>query len=286
MKHLLVLSGKGGTGKTTVASAFISLSRCRAFADCDVDAPNLHLVVQGMKKMQTTDYSALGKAVIDSSKCTGCGLCGAHCRFGAITNGMVDPYECEGCAVCERLCPEQAIRMAVSPAGRLLLYRNRTSVFSTAQLNPGSGTTGKLVAAVKTQLSEHAPEAGFTITDGSPGTGCPVMASLSGADIVLIVTEPTVSGLHDMKRLVELISFLKIPCVVCINKFDVNQKNTEAVESYCRAESLAVIGKIPFDKTVPYAVNRGKSIDMYPHSPAGMAVTDMWQSFYKTYIQG
>jgi MinD superfamily P-loop ATPase len=285
MKHLLVLSGKGGTGKTTVASAFISLSRCRAFADCDVDAPNLHLVVQGMKKMQTADYSALGKAVIDSSKCTGCGLCEAHCRFGAITNGTVDPYECEGCAVCERICPEHAIHMAVSPAGRLLLYRNRTAVFSTAQLNVGSGTTGKVVAAVKTQLSEHAPECEFTITDGSPGTGCPVMASLSGTDFVLIVTEPTVSGLHDMKRLVELTSFLKIPCAVCINKFDVNRKNTEAVESYCREESLPVIGRIPFDETVPYAVNRRKTIDMYPHSPAGRAITDMWQSFYKTYIQ-
>jgi MinD superfamily P-loop ATPase len=286
MKQLLVLSGKGGTGKTTVASAFISLSHCRSCADCDVDAPNLQYMLRHMKKNNEKPYTALGKAVIDGTMCTGCGLCEKYCRFGAISDGKVDPYECEGCGICERMCPQKAIRMVVSPAGTLLLYRNRSSVFSTARLTVGAGTSGKLVAAVKKQLSEEAPDNSFTIVDGSPGTGCPVMASLAGANIVLVVTEPTESGIHDLKRIVDLVRLLKLNLAVCINKYDINLRNTEVIESYCKELLIPVIGRIPFDTTVLRAVNSGKTIDRYSRSPAGKAVREIWNLFVEKYSGG
>jgi MinD superfamily P-loop ATPase len=239
-----------------------------------------------MKKIKEEPYTALGKAVIDGTKCTGCGLCEKYCRFGAVRNGTVDPYECEGCGICERVCPQKAVRMVVSPSGTLLLYRNSRSVFSTARLNVGSGTSGKLVAAVKKQLSEEVPDSSFTIIDGSPGTGCPVMASLAGADIVLVVTEPTESGIHDLKRIVDLIRLLKIDLTVCINKYDINLKNTEVIEFYCKDLLIPVTGRIPFDATVLRAVNRGKTIDRYSRSAAGKAVRKMWQVFLEKYSGG
>ncbi|MCK9171395.1 MAG: ATP-binding protein [Treponema sp.] len=286
MKQLLILSGKGGTGKTTVAGAFISLSHCRSCADCDVDAPNLQYMMRRMKKIKENPYTALGKAVIDGTKCTGCGLCEKYCRFGAIRSGTVDQYECEGCGVCERMCPQKAVRMVVSPAGTLSLYRNKSSVFSTARLTAGSGTSGKLVAAVKKQLSEEVPDSSFTIIDGSPGTGCPVMASLAGADIVLVVTEPTESGIHDLKRIVDLIRLLNIDLTVCINKYDINLKNTEVIESYCKDQLIPVTGRIPFDTTVLRAVNSGKTIDRYSRSAAGKAVREIWNLIVEKYSGG
>jgi len=286
MKQLLILSGKGGTGKTTVASALIELNRSRAFADCDVDAPNLHLVVSQMSEPTTTDYYGFGKAVIDASKCVRCGLCEESCRFGAIKDFSVGEFECEGCGVCVEICPVQAITMRDHVSGELMLYRNDQRVFSTAQLKMGSGASGKLVTAVKKQLAQEASGAELAIIDGSPGIGCPVIASITGVNMVLLVAEPTVSGMHDMKRIIDNAKHFGVKCAVCVNKFDVNLVNTKEIEDYCSSLQIPVVGLIPFDETVVKAVNRCQSIAKYPDSPAGKAILSIWKNIYNNYLGG
>ena len=286
MKQLLILSGKGGTGKTTVSGAFIELSKSHAFADCDVDAPNLHLVVSQMDDPVRTEHYGLGKAVIDDSKCIRCGCCEEACCFGAIQDGAVGIYECEGCGVCVEICPVQAMTMSDYSSGSLMLYKHGDKVFSTAQLKMGSGASGKLVTAVKKQLAREATNAELAIIDGSPGIGCPVIASISGADMVLIVAEPTISGMHDMKRIIDTARHFGVSCVVCINKFDVNPDNTKDIEDYCTDLAIPVIGKIPFDETVIKAVNQCQSIACYPHSPAGKAIASIWLKLYRNYLGG
>ena len=263
MKKLLILSGKGGTGKTTTAAAFIRFSKAKAIADCDVDAPNLHLVTAMQHAPKVSDFIGAKKASIDAATCTGCETCLAHCHFDAIRriDGRceIDEYACEGCGVCEYVCPTHAVSLQKDVAGRLELYEEETR-FSTAELKMGRGNSGKLVAAVKQQLFEDTNEAEVAMIDGSPGIGCPVMASVSGMDMVLIVTEPTVSGLNDLERLVASIATLKIDIAVCVNKYDVNPAQAEAVQNYCEEEGLLFAGKIPYDKTVSAYVNEGKSI--------------------------
>ncbi|NLO41598.1 MAG: 4Fe-4S binding protein [Bacteroidales bacterium] len=285
MKQLLILSGKGGTGKTTVSSAFIELSKCRAFADCDVDAPNLHFVVTQMPKAEETDYYGFQKAVIDEAKCIKCGLCEKTCRFDAIKNNVVGLYECEGCSVCAQICPVGAITMTDHASGSMMLYKDKDRVFSTARLNMGSGAPGKLVAEVKKRLTDMSI-ANLAIIDGSPGIGCPVIASISGADMVLIVAEPTISGIHDMKRIIDTAKHFGVSCAVCINKFDVNADNTKEIERYCNDLKIPVTGKIPFDKTVIEAVNKCRSIAYYPDSPAGSAIAKIWEDLYFNYLEG
>lgn len=263
MKQLLILSGKGGTGKTTVAGAFIALSAARAFADCDVDAPNLHLVLRRTDEPKRTDYYGLPKAEIDPARCKACGLCLKHCRFGAISPGpsyRVDPFACEGCGVCELVCPAHAVTLNPDVAGELTLYAGREGAFSTARLKMGSGTTGLLVAEVKKQMKEAAPDTDLAVIDGSPGIGCPVIASLSGVDMVLIVAEPSVSGISDMERIVRTARNFQTRIAVCVNKYDISLPNTEKIEAFCRAEGLPVVGKIPFDPEAVAAVNGGRTI--------------------------
>ena len=286
MKQLLILSGKGGTGKTTVASAFIALSHAHAFADCDVDAPNLQLVVPDMPETEKADYIGLGKAVIDQAKCVRCGLCQKHCRFGAIWDYTVGLFECEGCGVCAELCTVGAITMCDSPSGSLMLYADEEHIFSTAQLNMGSGASGKLVSAVKKQLVNKSSDSTLAIIDGSPGIGCPVIASISGVNMVLIVAEPTLSGIHDMKRILATAEHFKVRCAVCINKFDVNADKAAEIEAYCAQIGIPVIGKIPYDRTVIKAVNLCKSIAAYPHSPAGQAIARIWTTLTQHLMGG
>ncbi len=286
MKKLLILSGKGGTGKTTVAAAFVEFSKARAFADCDVDAPNLHLVVSDLKSPQKSDYYGFGKAFIDKELCSECGKCIEHCRFDAICSDyVVGEFECEGCSVCVEVCPEKAIVMKDHVSGEMTLYKNKERVFSTAQLKMGNGASGKLVAAVKTQLYDECADADLAIIDGSPGIGCPVIASISGVDIVLIVAEPTVSGIHDMKRIVETANKFGVQCLVCINKYDINSENTEEIERFCAEEGIPLEGIIPFDGKVVEAQNQFQSIAMYPNSPAGKAIFEIWESICKNYLE-
>lgn len=262
MKQLLILSGKGGTGKTTVASAFIKLSKAKACSDCDVDAPNLHLILNYTSKPQISDYYALAKAEINTDLCIKCDLCKKNCRFDAITNKnsyKVDQFACEGCGVCEALCPVKAISLKPAKAGELMLYENET-VFSTAQLKMGSGTSGMLVTEVKKQMVSSAKNANLAIIDGSPGIGCPVIASISGVDMVMIVAEPSISGISDMERIKKTADNFQTKIAVCVNKFDTNLENTKKIESFCAQNRLSFTGKIPFDPDAVKAINSGLSI--------------------------
>lgn len=262
MKQLLILSGKGGTGKTTISSAFIKLARAKAYADCDVDAPNLHLVMNQPSKAKRSDYYGLPKAEINPDLCVKCDLCRENCWFDAIQADKyykVDNYACEGCGVCEAVCPVDAVLLKPAIAGELMLYAGYT-VFSTSELKMGSGTSGMLVTEVKKQMKSEAIDAELAIIDGSPGIGCPVIASISGADMVLIVAEPSVSGISDMKRIIETAEKFQIKIAVCINKYDTNIENTEKIELFCKELKLPFVGKIPFDPDAIKAVNNAQSI--------------------------
>ncbi|MDD3168046.1 MAG: ATP-binding protein [Eubacteriales bacterium] len=281
MKQLLILSGKGGTGKTTIASAFIKLANAKAYADCDVDAPNLHLIMNQNSKARITDYFGMPKAVIDPSLCSGCGLCQSNCRFDAIKsskeNGYsIDEYACEGCGVCEAICPARAISMNPSVAGELKLYLN-DSLFSTAQLKMGSGTSGKLVTEVKNQLKQASANIELAIIDGSPGIGCPVIASLSGTDMVLIVAEPSISGISDMERILSTADKFKIKTAVCINKYNTNLQNTEHIITYCQKYHIPYTGRIPYDTMAVEAINDGSSI-VTIDCPSGDAVKNVYRN--------
>jgi MinD superfamily P-loop ATPase len=262
MKQLLILSGKGGTGKTTLSGAFIKLAKAKAYADCDVDAPNLHLVMKQSVKPKRTDYYGMPKAVIHAEQCIQCDLCRQNCRFEAINVNheyKVDYYSCEGCGVCETICPVNAISLKPAVAGELMLYADKT-VFSTAQLKMGSGTSGMLVTEVKKQMNLVTKDAELAIIDGSPGIGCPVIASLSGVDLVLIVAEPSISGISDMERIIKTAEQFESRVAVCINKYDTNLVNTEKIELFCKKMNLPVAGRIPFDSNAVKAINNGLSI--------------------------
>lgn len=264
MRQLLILSGKGGTGKTTIASAFIKLADAKACADCDVDAPNLHLVTKWKTQPQIKDYYGLPKAEINPELCILCGQCKEHCRFDAIllSNGeyKMKPFACEGCGVCELVCPAQAITMIPSVDGELTLYSDNEKVFSTAQLKMGSGNSGLLVTEVKKQMNSVEVNTDFAIIDGSPGIGCPVIASLSGVDMVLIVAEPSISGISDMERIIGTAAIFGIEIAVCINKYDTNIGNTEKIEDYCKKHGIALAGNIPFDPAAVTAINNGQTV--------------------------
>lgn len=279
MKQLLILSGKGGTGKTTVAGALIKLSQARAYADCDVDAPNLHLSMAQTGAAERLDYYGMPKAQIDAEICIGCGNCEEHCRFDAIIqkNGyVVDPFSCEGCGVCEAICPVNAVSMNPAIAGEQMLYRAASSAFSTAQLKMGSGTSGKLVTEVKKRmLSSLLPETELAIIDGSPGIGCPVIASLSGVNMVLIVAEPSVSGISDMERILHTTEIFHTSTCVCVNKADVNLDLTEQIKRYCEEKEIPFIGIIPYDPLAVTAINNGKTI-VEIDCPSGRAVREIY----------
>lgn len=283
MKQLLVLSGKGGTGKTTVAAALIRLARVHAFADCDVDAPNLHLLMSGAEIPACTTYYGLPKAMIDPTKCLSCGLCRKYCRFNAVefkeTKFHIRVSDCEGCGVCIRLCPTEAISLLPESAGELELFQ-QGKVFSTACLRMGQGTSGRLVTEVKKQLKRNMEKEDLVILDGSPGIGCPVIASLVGVDIVLMVAEPSVSGLSDMKRLVCSARQFQIPMLVCTNKYDMNLKRAAAIETFCYGENIPFLGGIPFDSKVIELVNRDMCIVDVPCN-AGIAMEKIYRKICK-----
>ena len=288
MKQLLILSGKGGTGKTTVAGAFLFLFKANAYADCDVDAPNLHLISHWSSLPQRTDYFGMPKAQIDSDKCIGCGACLSHCRFDAIEAGTpfrVKPFACEGCGVCAAVCPAGVVSMEPAAAGELALYRDDTRAFSTAKLAMGSGTSGKLVTEVKKRMTSAAGDAELAVIDGSPGIGCPVIASISGVDMVLIVAESSVSGISDMERIVKTAETFRTKTAVCVNKADVNPAKTEEIRAFCRAKQIPFAGVIPFDAEAVKAVNSGRSIAELD-CPSGRAVRNVYEKVKELLLGG
>ncbi len=284
MKQLLILSGKGGTGKTTVASAFVKLSQAQAFADCDVDAPNLHLVTQCSAEPQIDTYFGLPKAHINHANCNNCGRCAYHCQFKAIekTDGIrqVNPFACEGCGVCQHVCPRGAIELQDTQAGEMQLYKNAANIFSTAQLKMGNGNSGKLVTEVKKRMRRAVKDAALApevaIIDGSPGIGCPVIASLSGVQLALIVAEPSVSGISDLERIIHTAEIFHVIPAVCVNKYDTHTENTDKIEDFCYRHDIPFVGRIPFDLEAIKAINNGETI-VERDCVAGRAVREIYE---------
>ena len=265
MKQLTIISGKGGTGKTTVTAAFAHLAHNAVIADCDVDAADLHLILTPDIISQGPFYGGELPSV-DYEKCTRCGLCEEQCRFGAIESVKVDPVSCEGCGVCAYVCPEHAISMKERLSGRWFLSETRAGKMVHARLGIAAENSGKLVSLVRQQAKDLAEKEkkDLILIDGPPGIGCPVIASIGGVDLVLIVTEPTVSGLHDLKRTMEVAGHFNVPAMVCINKYDINPDNTRTIENYCAEKGIAVAGRIPFDPAVTKAMIHMLAVTEYP----------------------
>ena len=263
MKELVVISGKGGTGKTSLAASFAVLAGNAVVADCDVDAADLHLVLSPRLR-EKHDFISGHQAVIRPQDCSGCGACSELCRFGAITrnnreNGAatfaVDPIACEGCGVCVRFCPERAIDFPESLCGAWMISDTRCGPMVHARLGVAAENSGKLVSLVRREARRIAEEESrsMVIVDGPPGIGCPVIASLTGASLVLVVTEPTVSGEHDLERVLALARHFDMPAAVCVNKWDLNPEMTERIEERAKASGAMIAGRVRYDRGVTAA---------------------------------
>ncbi len=277
MKQLTIISGKGGTGKTTITSAFAHLASKTILADSDVDAADLHLILEPSIEKEEA-YSGGSKAVIDAEKCSQCGKCEEFCRFDAIHDFTVDPVSCEGCTSCTYVCPEDAISMKERISGYWFISSTKEGPMVHARLGIAEDNSGKLVSVVRQQAKELAEKemAEIVIIDGPPGIGCPVIAALTGADMVLVVTEPTLSGIHDMERVLDTARHFNIPAMVCINKFDINPENTEKIEMKCDGRGVNIVGRIPYDKSVTAAMINRKSVAEYDCGEVTREVVGMW----------
>jgi MinD superfamily P-loop ATPase len=276
MIRLAVISGKGGTGKTMVTAALSRLLYGRlVFADCDVDAANLELILNPAL-IRTEPFMGMKTAVIDPALCCRCSECREHCRFGAIEymadTCRVDPVRCEGCAVCTIVCPASAVTMQPRQTGEIKYSETSWGHLVHARLVPGAGNSGLLVHAVKKTVMEYDNNCDLLVIDGPPGTGCPLLSTISGTDAVLIVTEPSIAGLHDLKRVVAVCRQFRPRILVAINRFDLEPSLTIRIESWCDKEKIFVIGKIPFDPAVIEAVRAGIPVTDAVQSPAAQAV--------------
>ncbi|MFP4354545.1 MAG: ATP-binding protein [Phycisphaerae bacterium] len=286
MKHLVIISGKGGTGKTSVTASLAALAGSCVLADCDVDAADLHLLLDPQVQRRE-DFFGSQLARIDPDRCTDCGRCAELCRFDAINDRphQIDPLACEGCGLCAWACPAGAIEMFDSVNGRWMLSQTRLGPMVHAALTPGADNSGKLVHTVKTQAIElaQARQADWLLVDGAPGTGCPVIASIAAADLVLIVTEPTRSGLHDMQRVAELAKHFSIPAAVCINKADINPQIADEITTSATDRNLPVLARIDYDPAVTAAQRAGLSIVEFGTAPAADQVRSLWSRLQETF---
>ena len=282
MKELVVISGKGGTGKTTVVGALAALAPDKVIADCDVDAADLHLVL-GPQVQKTIGYEGSELAVIDPERCTGCGECLRVCRFGAILEQegrySIDPLSCEGCGACMHACPVGAIAMKPRLSGWVYVSSTPYGTMVHGELRPGEETSGKLVTQVKMRARELGRLEGtkLLLVDGSPGIGCPVIASLSGAHVALVVTEPSRSALHDLARVVEVARHFRARPFLVLNKADLSPGLAEEVEAYARQAGLVVLGRIPYDEGVVRAQVAGRPVVEDGDGPAARALRSLWE---------
>ncbi|MEA5084805.1 MAG: ATP-binding protein [Lachnospiraceae bacterium] len=272
-----VLSGKGGTGKTTVVGALSELAKKVVKVDCDVDAPNLYLFYKG-EDIEEKEFYGGKKAEIDNSLCIHCGQCEEVCKFGAILEEKVDKFTCEGCGACIIVCPNNAIFLVEEKTADIFLTKTDKGIISRAMMGIGSDGSGKLVTQLRKNVKPFEERNGITIIDGSPGIGCAVIASITDTDVALIVTEPTKSGLDDLKRILELAENFETQVMVCINKYDINLEMSSEIEDYAKSKNLFVVGKIPFDKKVMEAVNTLKPITEFKDSAARNAIEAMWHT--------
>lgn len=290
MKQLVILSGKGGTGKTTVTAALAHLASkdlSAVLVDADVDAANLELVL-APRKMEEHDFVSGKRAVVDVGLCVGCGICQTVCRFDAVApppgsascdTYQVDALSCEGCAACFYQCPEDAIRMEDQLAGRWFRSDSRFGPLFHAHLFAGQENSGKLVTMVKQQGRLLAADAGaeLLLVDGPPGIGCPVISASAGADAALLVVEPTVAGVHDLERVLGTAEHFGVPALVVINKADLNPRRSDEVAAFCAARGIELVGRIPYDITVTEAMVHGRPVTAYTDGTVSQAMEDVWE---------
>jgi MinD superfamily P-loop ATPase len=290
LKEIVVISGKGGTGKTSIVASFADLAKKAVLADCDVDAADLHLILEPKVK-QSRKFSGGKQALIITAECIGCGRCRDVCRFGAVhLNGQkndvvektftVDPVSCEGCKVCVELCPVNAIEFNDSVNGQWFISETRFGTMVHARLGVAQENSGKLVTLIRKEARRIAEEekASFVIVDGSPGIGCPVIASITGADLALVVTEPTLSGQHDLQRVAELTANFRIPTLVCINKADINPQVAGEIEDDARRRGLKLAGRIRYDKAFTKAQIMASSVIEYTGGAVAEELRALWRS--------
>ena len=297
MKQLIILSGKGGTGKTSVTATFAHLAAQSGLTDqvilvdADVDAANLELVLQP-RLMEQQDFKGGKVAVINQNTCASCGDCQAVCRFDAInyTDGLyvIDPIACDGCAACVYQCPSQSITMCEQMAGKFYFSESRYGPLYHANLFPGQANSGKLVTLVKQRARLQALDENreLVIVDGPPGIGCPVISAVSGTTLALIVTEPTVAGVHDMHRVLQTVQHFGVRALVCINKADIYPAGSDEIETFCRARGIETVGRIPFDLTVTSAMVVGKAVtDFRPQAPSSLAIVAVWEKVIHSLLE-
>ena len=292
IEQISVVSGKGGTGKTSLVAAFACIQQEIVLADCDVDAANLHLLVAGPEEDgKSIPFKSGFKAVVAPDICVGCGACLEVCRFHAVkipeetgpdrrTTARIRDLSCEGCGCCADQCPAEAISLKENTAGELFISPSRFGTLIHARLTPGEGTSGKLVTSVREKAVEIADQdsAELVLIDGSPGIGCPVIASITGTDGALIVTEPTVSGLHDLIRVADLCSHFTVPTYVVINKCDINPDVTDKIKMHCRKTGIEVLGGVPFDPIFVRTMTSGVTVMEYDHSDVTGNLKNIWAS--------
>jgi MinD superfamily P-loop ATPase len=277
MKEVVVLSGKGGTGKTTVVGSFAALAKDKVLTDCDVDAADLYLLLSPSESKKNEFWSGQ-VAQINEDKCTQCGLCQELCRFNAIKDFRVDPISCEGCGFCSHICPFEAITMQENMSGHWFISSTRFGKLVHARLGIAQENSGKLVAVVRQQAKQIAETEGkeLIISDGPPGIGCPVISSLSGASLALLVTEPTLSGMHDLERVLGVCRHFGIPALVCINKYDLNEENARQIETQCVSQGIDIVGRIPFDNVVTESIVQGVPVVEYSTGKVTQEIKRMW----------
>lgn len=283
VKQIIVISGKGGTGKTVITGAFSALAENKVLADCDVDAADLHLLLDPVIK-ERHEFRSGKTAFVDQSLCISCGKCVDVCRFDAIgSDFVVEPVSCEGCAFCSFVCPVEAIKMNENVSGEWYVSDTRFGPFVHARLGIAEENSGKLVALVRKEARYLAEKNGceWVIIDGAPGIGCPVIASLSGIDCALVVTEPTLSGLHDADRVIQVARHFGISAKMLINKYDLNLNMTEKIETYCKNNDIELVGKIAFDDTFVKAMLEGKTIIEYGNGKTRDSVVAVWETIQK-----
>jgi MinD superfamily P-loop ATPase len=278
MKQITVISGKGGTGKTSITAAFASLADNAVFADCDVDAADLHLIFKPEIK-KTIPFHGLKIASINMDKCIDCKKCFKYCKFDAITEDITLIKEsCEGCGVCAYVCDVDAISMIERESGFAYISDTRFGPMAHAFLKTAEEASGKLVTVVRENAKKLAQEKmkDLIIIDGPPGIGCPVIASMAGVDLVVVVTEPTLSGIHDLKRVLDVAHHFSIAAFVCINKYDVNSDNTDTIEMYCKEKNIQIVGKLPYDTEITKAMINQKNIIEYSDGQLSHEICKMW----------
>ncbi|NHV96743.1 MAG: P-loop NTPase [Thaumarchaeota archaeon] len=279
MKQITILSGKGGTGKTTITAAFAVLAKKAVVADCDVDAPDLHMLLHP-EVLETKEFRGSKIAVIDEMECVKCDICREKCRFDAITQDLtVNPFSCEGCGVCTIVCPVKAVSLTERISGYAYISKIKYGFMVHALLNPGESNSGKLATVVRQNAKLLAEKEGSSliIIDGPPGIGCPVIASVTGVDAALVVTEPTMSGIHDLERALQLLRYFNVRPFACVNMYDVNMDNASKISTFCEENGVEVVGNIPFNPVVTEAMVNGKAIVEYsPECDVAKEIAAIW----------